>query len=621
MPQVRSLHLMRLLASICLLIAGLAGSSRAQTAPDADIVGLWFYQTHFPVGLEGELTITRRGDRWRAEIGGQSAEARAQDGAVRIDFPEGAAFGGMLDARGRLERGYWARREMTHDPRYTEGAAQAYAGPLSLRADGANRWRATVEPLQDPLTLFLNIYRNADGVLMAAIRNPEHNRHGPAMQLFVSRDGPTLRLGAAATPGDLDLAATLMPNPERLTMYWQGINRFVSFTRATPQQAAHFTARPRDEPRYAYRQPQDLGDGWQIARARDLGVDEAGLARAVHWITDIDPSARRGWMIHSMAVSYRGRLILDEYFYGYDAATPHDMRSASKALSAVTLGAVMMEGGSITPDTPITELLAPFGPFANPDPRKDRILVRHALTHTTGLACDDAFEEPLSPGNESVMQTQREEPNWWRFMLNLPMAHEPGERYAYCSGGISLAGGALTMATGEWLPALFDRTIARPLQFQRYYWNLMPNGEGYLGGGAFVRTRDFLKMGQAYLDGGVWNGQRIATEEWVSDALAPHVPITPETTGVTGDRFQNFYYPGAPGEGLGWHNLWVRSGDQRYPAHFTNGNGGQLLLMVPQFDLVVMFTAGNYRTGVWNLERDAIVGEIIIPALGRGPNP
>ncbi len=608
----------RMLASL-LLFAFLAAPARAQPAADADVIGLWFFETHFPVGVQGELTVTRRGDRWRAEIAGQSAEGVAKQGHVRIDFAgDGAVFRGMLDARGRLERAYWARREMAHDPRYSEGAAQAYAMPLALRGAGANRWRAPVEPLADPFTLYLNIFRDEAGVLKAAIRNPEHNRHGPAMQLFVRREGPTLRLGAAAEPGESDLSATMMADPERLTMYWQGINRFVGMRRATPEQAARFTARPRGEPRYTYRAPQDLGDGWRTARARDLSVDEAGIERAVHWITDVDPSARRAWMVHSIAVAYRGQLILDEYFYGHDPEIPHDMRSASKALSSVTLGAVSMEDAAISPDSPIAELLAPFGPFTNPDPRKDRIKVRHALTHTTGLTCDDAFDEPLSPGNEGVMQSQREEPNWWRFMLNLPMAHEPGERYAYCSGGINLAGGALTMATGEWLPALFDRTVAQPLQFQRYYWNLMANGEGYVGGGAFVRTRDFLKVGQAYLDGGVWNGRRIASEEWVRDALSPHVQISPKTTGLDEDAFRDFFYE--TGEGLGWHNISVRSGDQRYPAHHTNGNGGQLLLIVPQFDLVVMFTAGNYRTGLWNLERDAIVGEIIIPALNRGPS-
>jgi hypothetical protein len=51
-------------------------------------------------------------------------------------------------------------------------------------------------------------------------------------------------------------------------------------------------------------------------------------------------------------------------------------------------------------------------------------------------------------------------------------------------------GAVLKTATKTSLPELFDRWVARPLDFGRYYWNLMPTGEGYLGGGAFLRSRN-----------------------------------------------------------------------------------------------------------------------------------
>ena len=79
------------------------------------------------------------------------------------------------------------------------------------------------------------------------------------------------------------------------------------------------------------------------------------------------------------------------------------------------------------------------------------------MTHTSGLACDD--NDDASPGNEVTMGTQRDQPDWWKYTLDLPVAYDPGTHYAYCSGGMSLVGGALTAATGLWLPALFDRTV------------------------------------------------------------------------------------------------------------------------------------------------------------------
>ena len=587
-----------------------------QPAADASITGLWIYKMNYEVGLHGELTVSRHGTSWQASISGASAKGVANNHDIRFAFAhDGGEFRGTLTDNGHALSGFWVRRAITDDPRYAAGATQPYTMPVTLRPAGTGRWHALVSPLQDPFTLYLKIFRDSDGALKAAFRNPEQNSYGPAMQLSVTRDGDALRLSAApdSTRPEIHLDATLQQNPERIELFWSDVNRVVTLSRATEEDAARFYARPPGVAPYVYREPPATHDGWRTARAGSLGIDETQLARSVQKIIDVDPAGPRPWLIHSMAIAYRGRLVLDEYFYGYGRDEPHDTRSAGKTFSSVMLGAVMMGGANISPQTRLYTLMAPQGPFANPDPRKAQITLAHLMTHTSGLACDD--NDDSSPGNEDTMQAQRTQPNWWKYTLDLPMAHDPGTHYAYCSANINLVGAALTAATGEWLPALFDRTIARPLQFGSYYWNVMPNGEGYLGGGAFVRPRDFLKLGQTFLDGGVWNGRRVVPQSWASDSVAPHARISPATTGLEGDAFRNVYWE--TDEGYAWHRLDVKSGEHRYPAYLANGNGGQLLIVVPQFDLVVMFTAGNYQQGVWNRERDDIVGGLIIPALPR----
>src|SRR5687767_7532295 len=313
-----------------------------------------------------------------------------------------------------------------------------------------------------------------------------------------------------------------------------------------------------------------------------------------------------------MLVAHRGKLVLEEYFYGYDGNTAHDVRSAGKTFASVMLGAAMLQGVEISPQTRVYELLADRGPFANPDPRKADITLAHLMTHTSGLDCDDYGEASL--GNEGTMTTQREQPDWWKYTLDLPMVHDPGKRYAYCSANTNLVGGALTKATATWLPELFERSVARPLQFRRYHWPVMPTSEGYQAGGSFVLPRDLLKLGQAYLDGGVWNGRRIVSAEWVSESTARRIAITPQTTGLSAEEFANGYSLSA--DAYTWHLNDLRVGERVYKEFEASGNGGQLLIVVPDADLSVVFTGGNYlQGGIWNQWRQTIVAEQIIPAI------
>jgi CubicO group peptidase (beta-lactamase class C family) len=589
----------------------------SQAPAGEPLVGLWATELTFGPALRGELRLRRDGPAWRATLVNAETTFPRDGDAVRFAFPGNAGgFRGALEKGGRRITGFWLQPSgETQDRRDPGGSGQAFASPLVLEPAGRNAWRGAVQPLEDRFTLYLKIFRDPSGALLAAFRNPDQNSTGGANQYRVSRDGDAVVLRAGSDPAhEVRHTATFVPSPDRLRIAWPDAGRTLELTRATPAQQARFFPRPPGAPAYVYAKPPATGDGWSTARARDVGMDEAALARVVQRIAEGDPSARRPPLIHSLLVARRGRIVLEEYFFGFDRETRHDIRSAGKTFGSVLLGAAMRRGMKVGPDTPVYEALAGMGPFANPDPRKARITVAHMMTHTSGLACDDNDE--ASPGNETTMQSQKNQPDWWKYTLDLPMAHEPGTRYAYCSANSNLVGAVLKAATGTPLPELFDRWVARPLDFGRYYWNLMPTGDGYLGGGAFIRPRDLLKVGQAFADGGVWRGRRIVDASWVDRSTKPYVQVSPATTGLDKEKFPEFYGEGE--DAWGWHLNKLRSGERTYRQYEATGNGGQLVMVIPELDLVVVFTAGNYgQGGIWSRFRGEIVAQEIIPAIRR----
>jgi CubicO group peptidase (beta-lactamase class C family) len=577
-----------------LLLCAVALSIQAQS-----LEGFWAYEAKFGPKLRGELTVTRDKAGWRAAIGGQ--ETKSAD--LRFTF-DGGGFRGTL--AGRSIDGYWLQP--------AGEISQAQSTPVILRRAGRNVWRGTVVPAEDAFTIYLKVFRNQDGALVGAFRNPEWNSNAGTTQFRVAQEGETVRFTAGQGAGQITREAKLLQSPERLQMAWSDINRTVELTRRTPEQVTSFFPRPPGEPKYVYRKPAAIADGWKTARASEVELDEAALAKLVQRLIDADPAARRPSLIHSLLVAKDGRLVLEEYFFGFGRETPHDLRSAGKTFSSILLGAAMRNGAKLSPDSRVYEVMKGLGPFANPDPRKAQITLTHLMTHSAGLACND--NDDNSPGNEGTMWQQKEQPNFWKYTLDLPMAHDPGTRYAYCSANTNLVGGALTTATKTWLPELFDRTIARPLQFRRYHWNLFPTGDGYLGGGAYLRPRDLLKVGQMFLDGGVWNGRRIVAEQWIEQSTAPRIEITPKTTGLTEEEFGNFYGGGV--DGYAWHLHSINAGGRAYRTYQASGNGGQVLIVMPELGLTVVFTAGNYgQGGIWGRWGQEIVGGEIIPAIGK----
>ncbi|HEX3235961.1 MAG TPA: serine hydrolase domain-containing protein [Gemmatimonadales bacterium] len=525
-------------------------------------------------------------------IAGFEVPAQVTSDSVLVRLPDGLGdFRGARHTRPDRVEGFWVQPAGLV-------AGVPYATPVALHRSGMGSWQGRIVPAEDRYALYLSVRSDSSGRTVATFRNPERNSRGGAPEFQVVRTGDLVRFSDSAS-GTSAIVATYDSAGPRLTLSWPPLGAVLTLTPRSRENSVGLFPRTPAPSGYQYRVPLDQGDGWTVGRAGTAGFDESVLTRFVSQVISTDPLARAAPLIHSVLIARQGKLVLEEYFFGYDRTRTHDLRSASKTFTSIMLGAAMQHGVSLGPESRVYRLFHRYDRFSRPDPRKQQITLGHLLTHTSGLACDDS--DPGSPGNEGTMQTQTEQPDWIKYTLDLGMAHDPGAAYAYCSGGMNLVGGTVAVASGLWLPELFERWIARPLDIMDYHVNLTPTGEAYSGGGVQMRPRDFLKFGQLFLDHGLWRGQRIVPDQWVRQSTTRQVRASPDND-----------------DGFGWHLFHLQVGTRQYREYEANGNGGQLLIVVPELDLAVVFTAGNYNNyGVWRKFRDELVPEVIIPAIRR----
>ncbi len=137
--------------------------------------------------------------------------------------------------------------------------------------------------------------------------------------------------------------------------------------------------------------------------------------------------------------------------------------------------------------------------------------------------------------------------------------------------------------------------------------NLMPNGEAYAGEGLYVRSRDQLKLGQLYLSKGVWNDKRVLSEDWIRRSTIRHGNMRPRMD-IDVDH----------GYGYGWHFRDYKANGHVLHYYWAGGNGGQLIIVVPELDMVVGFTGGDYtefrKHLRWEIE---LMPRYIFPAVVR----
>lgn len=317
---------------------------------------------------------------------------------------------------------------------------------------------------------------------------------------------------------------------------------------------------------FATRKPAlaaSASDDWRIAQPEEVGIDSAALIEMFDFVR------QHQIPVHSLQLVRHGRLALDAYFYPFEPDSRHDVASVTKSITSLLVGLAVDKQFLEDVRQPLVRSFSGRR-RARFDENKTRITLEHLLCMNAGWDC--GFEP-----KEARLFEMRRSADWLQFMLDLPMAAEPGTRWAYCSGNCHVLSILLTHTTGTNALAFARRELFGALRIKDVAWPADPTGHNHGWGDLQLRPRDMAKLGQLMLQRGRWGDRRLVSESWVATSVSPHVKRTSN---------QDHY-------GYLW---WVKGAD--YAGMFEAvGRGGQRITVWPARDLVVVWTGGGFEPG------------------------
>ncbi len=293
--------------------------------------------------------------------------------------------------------------------------------------------------------------------------------------------------------------------------------------------------------------------------------------------------------ISSIVIAHKGKIIFENYYNGSNSETKHNTRSATKTITGTLIGSLIQDGSlksvneKVLKYSKVKNLQYPDKRLQYPDKRKNEITIEDLLTMSSILECDDW--DSNSRGQEEKMYIIED---WVKFYWDLPIKGFPewktkpkdskyGRSFSYCTAGVVVLGDVINNIKGS-LENYAEKALFSKLGITDYHWQMTPTGLPMTGGGLGLRSRDLLKIGQLYLNGGKWNGNRIISERFIQKSTEPHAEV--------GMFDYEYGY-------LWWLSEFGR--DQKEKAYFMSGTGGNKIVVIPTLDLVVVLTSTYYN--------------------------
>nr|WP_202897142.1 serine hydrolase domain-containing protein [Actinopolymorpha pittospori] len=308
------------------------------------------------------------------------------------------------------------------------------------------------------------------------------------------------------------------------------------------------------------------------------GVDARGIGMfldAIEAAPDIEP--------HGLIVLRHGHVVASGWWAPYSPDRLHLLYSLSKSFTSTAAGFAVAEG-LVRLDDPVVSYFPEFEADIT-DPRSRAMLVRHVASMASGHVAE-TFERAVGLDPDEIV----------RGFLLLPPDREPGTVFAYNQPATYSLATIVQKVTGQTLTEYLRPRLFDPLGIGEVVWLQHPAGRDLGFSGLHATTDAVARLGQLYLQGGVWEGKQVLPAAWVAEATRSHV----SNVGESSPDWQRGY----------GFQFWMS-------RHGYRGDGayGQFCVVLPEHDAVVAMTAAT-------VEMQALLDamwEHLVPALGAAP--
>lgn len=260
-----------------------------------------------------------------------------------------------------------------------------------------------------------------------------------------------------------------------------------------------------------------------------------------------------------------GALLFEQYWDDYSPQSYSNSFSMAKSIVSLATGCAVDDGIIRDADQPVGDFFPQFGSYNG-----KQLTIRHLLTMSAGVDFQEAYASIFSPVTQLYYGDDLD-----RVTFGMKQIEEPGVNFIYQSGVTQLLAFVLEKAAGENLSSYVSRKLWTPLQAEQdAVWSL-DRKDGFEKAYCCFNSnaRDFARLGQLVLNGGRWNGKRIVSEQYITDATTADSSLIFKKYGEI-----NRYY--------GYQFWLLEKNGIKIP--YLRGLQGQYVFIIPERNAVVV---------------------------------